>query len=100
MIRIIRNRNFQVTFENDVTVSVFIGAGSYSSNRNNDFFKEVKAESTESRNAEVAAWKGEGKSKDREWITQELVPDAGDDVIGYLTPAEVLDFMNKAANYK
>ena len=95
MIRIIRNRNFQVTFENGVTVSVFIGAGSYSSNHNRDFLTEREAEQTESSDAELAAWNKEGS-----WITTDLVPDAEDDVIGYLSPAQVLDFMNKAANYK
>jgi hypothetical protein len=46
----------------------------------------------------VDAWRtaSEGTGK-RDWVTQEISPEAGDDVIGYLTVPEVLDFINKAA---
>ena len=96
-ININRNQNCQITFKNGVTVSILIGAGSYSSSRDMEFdYKTLAYEAnTKSNNAEIAAF-----SVDKGWITRELRPDADDGVIGYQSPEDILSFLNDAANYK
>jgi len=93
----IGNRNFHITFDNEVTVSILIGGGSYSDNHN-DF--EMLGHEQERKNivsgtAELGVWKKGGA-----WITQELRPDAHGDVLGWQTTEQMLDLLNKAANYK
>jgi hypothetical protein len=60
------------TFNNGVTISVQAGSGIYSTPKENltspDQFSSF----------EVAMW-----DEDREWVTKEFVPDAGDDVLGW-----------------
>jgi len=90
------NRGFHITFENGCTISVQFGWGNYCSNHGDllaiDFTK--RTEPQESPDAEVAAWNKEGA-----WITKEF-KDMGDDVLGYLSPKEVLKFMNWVSKYK
>lgn len=92
-----RNCNFHITFDNGVTVSVLIGGGSYSDNHDDmDLLgHEQEQKKISSGTAELAAWKQGGK-----FITAELRPDEGDDVIGWQDTAQILDFMNKASQYK
>lgn len=93
-ISIRRNSNLHITFENGITVSIVIGGGSYSDNH--DDFElmghECEKQAISSSNAEIAAYRCKGG-----WVTQELRPDATDDVIGWQSPAQILDFLNKAA---
>ncbi len=97
MIEIFRGCNVHITFANGVTVSLFIGGGSYSDNW--DDFEltghEQERERLASSTAELAAWKKGGK-----WITKEIRPDASDAVLGRQTAEQLLDFMKKASNYK
>ena len=80
------NKGFRITFANGWTVSVRWGPMNYCqagslANLNGQW---------QSEDAEIAAWKG--KERDREWY------DFGyDQVLGYMSPAEVLEFMNKVA---
>lgn len=95
-ISINRGCNIHITFDNNVTVSIFIGGGSYSDNHDDfELIGHEREKDLSSWIAEIAAW----KEKDK-WITQELRPDANDDVLGWQTTEEILDFLNKAANYK
>ena len=93
-IDIIQNRNCHITFDNGVTVSILIGYGSYSDNHDGDIGTEQNERKISSSNAEIGAWETGGK-----WITKELRTDARDDVIGWQDTAEILDFLNRAANY-
>ena len=93
---IMRNCNCHITFDNEVTVSILIGGGSYSDNHDDiDLIgHEVEQKKIVSGTAEIGAW-----IKGGEWITGELRPDANDDVLGWQTTEQVLDFLNKAASY-
>ena len=90
------NGHFQITFPNGVTVSIFNGAGSYSSNHDAPFqVREDGNKPVISDTSEIAAFK-----KNHEWVTKDIVPDVSDDVIGWKSPVEVLDFMTKASQLK
>ena len=108
MLAITQHRGFHITFANGITVSVQFGPGCYCQHNTSFLIGEMQkgkdivsiysapkeAENWDSRDAEVAAW-----NKDGVWITKELCPEEGDDVIGYLSADKVLEFLNKAANY-
>lgn len=93
-------KGFHITFENGVTASVQFGHNNYCENR--DYSKSFFAELDHLReksgyycpNAEVAAWDKDGK-----WITKEVIK-TGEDVCGWVTPKEVLAFLNKCEKYK
>ena len=94
MFEILGGCNVHITFKNDVTVSIFIGGGSYSDNHDADIGNE-RGKNISSSTVELAAWGVGGK-----WITRELRPDATDNVLGYQTIEQLLGFLNKAANRK
>lgn len=83
---------FHMTFKNGNTISVQFGAGTYCDNYHGSIIESMNARSCESETAEVATWNEYG-----EWNLQTFIPDAGDDVKGYLSTDEVLDLMNKVA---
>jgi hypothetical protein len=58
MIRVTKNRGFQLTFENELTISVQIGSMNYCSrkDRDFDFEAEMKEQLVESIDAEIAIW--------------------------------------------
>ena len=86
MLKITKNSGFHMTFENGWTVSVQFGFGTYSDNKKEDPFSfDTKKSST----AEIAAW-----NKDDIWYEF----DDGDNVRGYVSANDVLDFMNMIAN--
>ncbi len=70
-----RNTGFHITFENI-----------------EDLKDLYKGDSKPCANAEIAAW-----DKNGNWIKKE---DWGDDVEGWQTPAQVLEFMNYVAAYE
>lgn len=76
-------RGFWIEFENGYRVSVQFGFGNYCENRDGQSFYSA--------DAEIAAWDTNNHNK---WYAH---PEWGDDVKGYCTPAEVLDFMNEVA---
>lgn len=86
------NKGFNMTFANGITASVQWGAGNY---RDNYFSKDFSfSKEASSNTAEVAAW-----NENDEWVTNKFC-DTCDDVAGYLSPDEVLQFLNSCANYK
>lgn len=97
-LEILGNKNFHITFDNQVTVSILIGYGSYSDNHGMEYFdrigKEREERSISSGTAEIAAWVEGGR-----WVTKELRPDANESVIGWQDTSQILEFLNKAANY-
>jgi len=93
MIKINRNSNFHITFDNGVTVSILIAGGSYSDNHDGEIGDEQKQKSMLSSNAEIAVW-----TKDNKWITGELTG-KGNDVEGWVEPDDILVILNKAASY-
>lgn len=71
--------NFSMTFPNGYTLSLAMGTTAYSKGNHETGYSVV----------EVAAWDENG-----EWVKlQEF-----DDVIGYQTPTQVLEIMNKVAS--
>lgn len=86
------NKGFNMTFANGITASVQWGTGNYCDNHFSKDFSFSKEASSDT--AEVAAWNESG-----EWVTNKLC-DTCDDVVGYLSPDEVLQFLNSCANYK
>ena len=91
MFKITAGKGFQVTFANGNTVSVQWGYGNYCDHHfgtvDGDFETQQRLYGERgSHTAEIA-----GLDADGEW----LHPDSwGDDVKGYCTPEEVLEFMN------
>lgn len=89
------NKGFQITFGNGVIASVQWGAGNYCDNHfpaDGDFSYRKSAQSN---TAEVAAIDSQGN-----FITASVCPDAMEDVMGYLSPEEVLEFLNQCKNYR
>ena len=86
------NKGSNMTFANGITASVQWGAGNYCDNHFSKDFSFSKEAS--SNTAEVAAW-----NENDEWVTNKFC-DTCDDVAGYLSPDEVLQFLNSCANYK
>ena len=74
------NKGFQITFSNDITISVQFGQGNYCLNKqipNNEII-------TECEDAEIAIWQGD------EWYN------FGDDTVkGWVSPDEVAEWIEK-----
>ena len=83
------NKGFTITFENGWTASVQFGAGNYCENHWEPYRPPHTFPSTQSVDAEVAAWAND---------TRETWHDFGHDKVkGYCKPAEVLEFLNMVA---
>lgn len=82
MFRITNGKGFHITFVNGYTVSVQFGEGNYCAVR-------YGKDGDDSPNAEVAAW----QERDSGWVKL----GENDDVIGWQTPDQVLEIMNKIA---
>jgi|HubBroStandDraft_1064217.scaffolds.fasta_scaffold57142_3 hypothetical protein len=82
---IYNGKGFKIHFENGCTVSVQFGNGSYCSDPE---FSETR-QTHHCRNAEIAGFDAKGN-----WI---CLPEWKDDVSGWNSPAQVLEFMNYVA---
>ena len=81
------HNGFQITFENGITASVQFGKYSYSG----DYPEKTEfSEDYSSPNAECAAFY-ETDEYERVWCPH---PDWSEDVCGYMTPNEILGWMN------
>lgn len=89
-------KGFQITFENGLTVSVQWGAGNYCDNRYNPNFSRTKDAACE--NAEVAVWCNERWLNANSFLSEEDA-DWCDDVVGWLTPEQVVDLLYRVRNY-
>ena len=69
------------TFDNGITISVQASKMNYSTP------KEDLTSSDEFSSFEVAMW-----DEDGEWVTRDLVPDAGDDVVGWQSRDEINNY--------
>jgi hypothetical protein len=78
-------KGFQMVFANGWTVSVQFGAGNYCDNRN-----DYNHQNESCANAEIAAWDSKG-----EWYN---FPDHHDDVKGYCSTNEVVEFIHTISN--
>jgi len=70
------------TFDNDVTISVQASRLNYSTPR------EDLTSPDDFNSFEIALWNGRG-----EWVTEDFVPDAGDDVLGWQDRAKINELM-------
>jgi hypothetical protein len=86
------NRGFRMTFKNGWSISVQWGPGNYISDRSRDLDGPQKNELWPSVNAEIAIFQPDG-----EWHRPEG-EDWSDDVKGWVTPDEVLCYMNLIAS--
>lgn len=87
------NKGFKITFANGNTVSVQWGPVNYCDpthpeGRNAKYDEPMKNDLWEAETVEVAAW-----DKDRNWHNF-----GHDQVVGWQTPEQVLEFMNFVAN--
>lgn len=89
-------QGFHITFENGLTVSVQWGAGNYCENHDNMDFSCTK--DMESKDAEVAVWSNECWLNANNFLSDEDV-DWRDDVVGWLTPEQVVDLLVRVKNY-
>lgn len=85
------NKGFSITFANQVRVSVQFGPGNYCENHDDRAWDGKRGASC--LNAEVAII----NDATGEWLTKEMVPDAGDDVLPRIDSTELLALLNKAA---
>ena len=90
---------FQMDLENGWTISVQFGIGNYCSNRDGagNPFKDIP-DFLDSETAEIAAWRTDSRGRDKgtstkEWYTFEH----GEQVDGWQTPHQVLEFINLIA---
>jgi hypothetical protein len=88
--RICRNKGFHITFENGWTISVQFGPGNYCGNRDLPFSRDYAEEVPHSSTAEIALIDPEGS----------FFAIDGDDVKGWVSPGDVLRFMNMIARKK
>lgn len=73
-------KGFHITLDSGYTLSVQFGGGNYCANRQRD----VRERDLSSPDAEIAVWRGKGG----------LLPlPGGDSVVGWVTPAQVLDIL-------
>ena len=92
MFSAVDNKGFTLSFTNGWTVSVQWGPGNYCEHRSVSDFEAPSLVSTwESTTAEIAAW-----DKDKVW--HNFGDGDGDEVKGYMTSIEVLEFINMIAN--
>jgi hypothetical protein len=102
--RITMGKGFQMKFPNGVVASVQWGNSNYVEDR--ELYAPYGAEQKEMiwgrNNAEIMAWVENDEGKESRTVTKELYPneDMADTVKGWLNPAEVLDFLNRCANFK
>ena len=90
------NKGFHITFKNGVTVSVQWGYWNYCENYNKAEVENANMlDSIDSKDAEIAVW-----DKNSTWILKKYAPYNDDDVMGYVTPEQVLDIMNWASKYE
>lgn len=89
-------KGFHITFENGLTVSVQWGGGNYCENHDNIDFSRIK--DMESKNAEVAVWSNECWLNANNFLSDEDA-DWCDDVVGWLTPEQVVDLLVRVKNY-
>jgi hypothetical protein len=90
------NRGFHITFDNGVTLSTQIGAGTYSDNHDEPFDFEKPRKSWDADEVEVAIWKGKNN-----WITKEYTKNQeGDSVIGWVKFDEWLKIFDWCRNYE
>ena len=75
-----------MVFANGVTASVQFGEMHYCT--------RLPGDTATASNAEVGAHDTAGG---QEWRTREIFPDLGDDVAGYQSPEQVVDFLAKCA---
>lgn len=93
------SRGFHITFQNGVTVSVQFGGGMHCDNLRVDIGTEMHLHVLECDNAEVAIFIRDDSKAPGGWLTQQYSKDENDVILGYQTPAEVLDILNWAAGY-
>lgn len=90
-------KGFGITFENGLTVSVQWGAGNYCDNHFPDDHDFSFSKDAQSDTAEVAVMHG-GKFLNANYFIHEEEADWCDDVVGWLTPEQVVDLLVKAKN--
>lgn len=97
MLAVDRNQGFRLSFPNGVMASVQFGPGTYSEHHSSHMNPQM-VNSWDSRSAEVAAWWAD--SPQRPAITNEVMGEAGPtQVRGYLSAAEVAEFLDRCAHY-
>jgi hypothetical protein len=96
MFKITDGKGFQMTFANGWTVSVQFGPGNYCDNRDmnprfGESFDRAERDAGKqgSATAEIAAW-----DKNNKWFE---FPD-GENVMGWVTPDDVVKFIEEIAN--
>ena len=82
---------FRITFANGITVSVVFHEFAYCTARNDDQMLRERR----SPDCEIGIF-----GSDNGWLTRQFVPDANDDVIGWVSPEDLVDLVVKVKNYK
>ena len=90
-------KGFHITFENGLEASVQWGAGNYCDNHFPKDMDFTFSKDAESNTAEVAVFKGSRMLNATQFVSG---ADNIDDVVGYLTPEQVVDFLMNVKNYK
>lgn len=91
-------KGFQMTFENGLTVSVQWGAGNYCDNRFPDDMDFSCSKDARSDTAEVAVMRNFKFLNANNFLPEEDA-DWMDDVVGWLTPEQVVGLLERVKNY-
>lgn len=86
------NTGFRMEFSNGLTASVQWGKGTFSTNR-------FAYDATESKTAEVAVMSCNGFQNANMFVPADCC-NGDDDVVGYLTPDEVIEFLMNVKNFE
>lgn len=92
-------KGFHMTFENGLTASVQWGKGNYCDNHFSDEYGFLCNKDVRSNTAEVAVWKGEKWLDANDFVPEEKCGSC-DDVVGWLTPEQVVYFLQKVSEYR
>lgn len=89
---------FHIMFSNGITVSVQFGPGNYCQNHDKPFSEKPLA--ARCADAEIALYDRNGEWRTKEAHLAVTGEDAGDDVLGQVSPDDVVKYMTWAAAQK
>ncbi len=99
MLRLLRNKGFHITFDNQVTVSVQLGGGNYCDNYDWKIAKHTCVVVPPSSCVEIMCWRNVDGDPD-EVFGEEWSRYCGESVIGWAKMDRLLEVLNWAAKYE
>lgn len=96
-LKITDKKGFQLSFENNLVISIQFGPGNYCDNYHAKWKTQENTNNWESTTAEIAIF----HEKTGEWLTNKFLPKKrGKDVVGYVKPDEIASLIRRVQRYK